>query len=129
MRRKIEKYLATKQGVDENNIRYTEDGRFDFMNDLTGVLNAVRGRDSSGKKLSRADRSRSAKKSSTASFSLLTDLTGANSSKCMPYTVTMSDMAIIHRRPLTLETLISSSLFTPLLIKNSIIKKSLLLDA
>lgn len=66
MRRKIEKYLATKQGVDENNIRYTEDGRFDFMNDLTGVLNAVRGRDSSGKKLSRADRSRSAKKSSTA---------------------------------------------------------------
>jgi len=66
MRRKIEKYLARKQGVDETNIRYTEDGRFDFMADLEGVLNAVRGRDSSGKKLSKADRSRSAKKGSTA---------------------------------------------------------------
>ena len=30
MRRKIEKYIAKKQGVDENNIRYTDDGRFDF---------------------------------------------------------------------------------------------------
>ena len=67
MRRKIEKYLARKQGVDERNIRYTEDGRFDFMGDLEGVLNAVRGRDSSGRKLTKADRSRStAKKSSTA---------------------------------------------------------------
>lgn len=67
MRRKIEKYLARKQGVDERNIRYTEDGRFDFMGDLDGVLNAVRGRDASGRKLTKADRSRStAKKSSTA---------------------------------------------------------------
>ena len=66
MRRKIEKYLARKQGVDERNIRYTEDGRFDFMGDLEGVLNAVRGRDSSGKMRSKADRTRStAKKSST----------------------------------------------------------------
>jgi hypothetical protein len=67
MRRKIEKYLARKQGVDERNIRYTEDGRFDFMGDLEGVLNAVRGRDSSGRMKSKADRTRStAKKSSTA---------------------------------------------------------------
>jgi len=66
MRRKIEKYLARKQGVDERNIRYTEDGRFDFMGDLEGVLNAVRGRDSSGRMKSKADRTRStAKKSST----------------------------------------------------------------
>jgi len=48
MRRKIEKYLAKKQGVDENNIRYLDDGRFDFMGDLEGVLNAVRGKDGSG---------------------------------------------------------------------------------
>lgn len=67
MRRKIEKYLARKQGVDERNIRYTEDGRFDFMGDLEGVLNAVRGRDSSGRMKSKADRTRStARKSSTA---------------------------------------------------------------
>jgi len=47
MRRKIEKYLARKQGVDESNIRYLDDGRFDFMGDLDSVLNAVRGKDGS----------------------------------------------------------------------------------
>jgi len=31
MRRKIEKHLARKQGVDESNIRYLDDGRFDFI--------------------------------------------------------------------------------------------------
>eukprot|EP00592_Proboscia_alata_P015967 CAMPEP_0194399216 /NCGR_PEP_ID=MMETSP0174-20130528/126534_1 /TAXON_ID=216777 /ORGANISM="Proboscia alata, Strain PI-D3" /LENGTH=1669 /DNA_ID=CAMNT_0039195595 /DNA_START=746 /DNA_END=5755 /DNA_ORIENTATION=- len=46
MRRKIEKHLARKQGCDEANIRYLDDGRFDFMNDLEGVLAAVRGKDS-----------------------------------------------------------------------------------
>jgi len=45
MRRKIEKYLARKQGVDESNIRYLDDGRFDFMGNLEGVLNAVRGKE------------------------------------------------------------------------------------
>lgn len=49
MRRKIEKFLAKKQGVDEANIRYTEDGRFDFMGDVEGVLSAVRGKDTLGK--------------------------------------------------------------------------------
>ena len=49
MRRKIEKYLAKKQGVDQANIRYTEDGRFDFMGDLEGVLAAVRGKDGAGR--------------------------------------------------------------------------------
>jgi len=47
MRRKIENHLARKQGVDENNIRYLEDGRFDFMGDLESVLNAVRGKNGS----------------------------------------------------------------------------------
>jgi hypothetical protein len=70
MRRKIEKYLAKKQGVDEASIRYTEDGRFDFMGDLDGVLNAVRGRDSAvkPKKISSADRTQrtsSSKKTSS----------------------------------------------------------------
>lgn len=45
MKRKIEKYLSKKQGVDEAHIRYTDDGRFDFMGDLDGVLTAVRGKD------------------------------------------------------------------------------------
>jgi hypothetical protein len=47
MRRKIEKYLARKQNVEESNIRLTPDGRYDFMGDVEGVLNAVRGKDSS----------------------------------------------------------------------------------
>lgn len=49
MRRKIEKYLAKKQNCDESQIRYTEDGRFDFMGDLEGILAAVRGKDKSGR--------------------------------------------------------------------------------
>jgi hypothetical protein len=64
MRRKIEKFLAKKQGVDEANIRYTEDGRFDFMGDLEGVLAAVRGKDGpgKGKKGSRSTGKKSSKK-------------------------------------------------------------------
>lgn len=49
MRRKIEKYLAKKQGCVEANIRYLDDGRFDFMGDLEGVLAAVRGKDGTGR--------------------------------------------------------------------------------
>eukprot|EP00980_Cylindrotheca_fusiformis_P004642 scaffold991_cov128-Cylindrotheca_fusiformis.AAC.14 len=62
MRRKIEKYLAKKQGCDEANIRYTDDGRFDFMGDLEGVLSAVRGKENLGK-TKRSDRK--SRKSST----------------------------------------------------------------
>ncbi len=64
MRRKIEKFLAKKQGVDESSIRYTEDGRFDFMGDVEGVLAAVRGKDilSKGKKSDRKSSRKSAKK-------------------------------------------------------------------
>jgi hypothetical protein len=50
MKRKIEKYLATKQGVDDKHVRLTVDGRFDFADDLEGVLEAVRrGADSARK--------------------------------------------------------------------------------
>ena len=49
MRRKIEKYLSKKQGCDVADIRYLEDGRFDFMGDLEGVLAAVRGKDGTGR--------------------------------------------------------------------------------
>ena len=48
--------------------------------------------------------------------SLLDDLIGENSSKCVPSDVTMSDINIAHRRPLTLDMLNSSSLLEPLLI-------------
>ena len=58
MRRKIEKYLARKQNCDEAHIRYTDDGRFDFMGDLEGVLGAVRG---SGKDSGRGRKSSSGK--------------------------------------------------------------------
>ena len=47
MRRKIEKYLAKKVGCDESQINPGEDGRYDFMGDLEGVLAAVQGKDSS----------------------------------------------------------------------------------
>jgi hypothetical protein len=63
MRRKIEKYLAKKQGCDESNIRLTEDGRFDFMGDLEGVLRAVRGKDGSATKSRGKSDRRSNKKS------------------------------------------------------------------
>lgn len=63
MRRKIEKYLAKKQSVDEANVRLTEDGRFDFQGDIEGVLNAVRGRDASGKP-KKPERNRSSTKKS-----------------------------------------------------------------
>jgi hypothetical protein len=45
MRRKIEKYLAQKAGVDESQIIPTDDGRYDFKTDFEGVLAAVRGSD------------------------------------------------------------------------------------
>lgn len=45
MRRKIEKFLARKRGVDDGTIEPAEDGRYDFMGDLEGVLAAVRGND------------------------------------------------------------------------------------
>ena len=49
MKRKIEKYLAHKQDVPESRVRLTEDGRYDFMGDLEGVLVAVRGKDGNRK--------------------------------------------------------------------------------
>ena len=65
MRRKIEKHLAKKQGIDESSLRYTDDGRFDFMGDVDGVLAAVRGKESCGrgKKSDRKARKSSTKKS------------------------------------------------------------------
>lgn len=45
MRRKIEKYLAQKAGVDESQIEPAEDGRYAFKGDFEGVLAAVRGKD------------------------------------------------------------------------------------
>jgi hypothetical protein len=45
MRRKIEKFLALKAGVDESQIIPTEDGRYDFKCDFEAVLAAVRGKD------------------------------------------------------------------------------------
>jgi hypothetical protein len=45
MKRKIEKYLAKKQGIELSKVQLGEDGRFDFLGDLEGVLNAVRGKE------------------------------------------------------------------------------------
>ena len=56
MKRKIEKFLAKKQGVDENKIRYKDDGRFDFMGDVEGVLTAVRGKGDSAGRGRRSDK-------------------------------------------------------------------------
>ena len=56
MKRKIEKYLAKKQAVDVANIRYTEDGRFDFMGDLDGVLSAVRGKEGAPRSRTKSDK-------------------------------------------------------------------------
>ena len=67
MRRKIEKYLAEKQGVSNvKKIKLTSDGRYDFMGDIDGVLTAVRGKDGSGAKArpNRARSNRTGKRSS-----------------------------------------------------------------
>lgn len=46
MKRKIEKFLAQKVGVDETQIRADEDGRYiDIKGDFEGALAAVRGKD------------------------------------------------------------------------------------
>ena len=50
MRRKIDKYLAEKQKCSENEIRMLDDGRYDFMGDVDGVLAAVRGSGGSARK-------------------------------------------------------------------------------
>lgn len=63
MRRKIEKFLSKKQGVDESSLRYMEDGRFDFMGDVEGVLAAVRGKDSSAVKSAKKSDRKSSRKS------------------------------------------------------------------
>jgi hypothetical protein len=65
MRRKIEKYIAKKQGVDESNIRYTDDGRFDFAGDIDGVLAAVRGKEGSRRGKSTGKRNKPRKKNET----------------------------------------------------------------
>lgn len=74
MRRKIEKYLAQKAGVDETQIIPTEDGRYDFKGDFEGVLEAVRGKDGHSGNLRGANRimnsgSRSARSSMSSTFS------------------------------------------------------------
>ena len=56
MKRKIEKHIAKKQGVDVSNIRYTDDGRFDFMGDMDGVLSAVRGKEGPPRTRAKSDK-------------------------------------------------------------------------
>lgn len=56
MKRKIEKYLSKKQQCDVAQIKITDDGRFDILGDLEGVLNAVRGQEISSS--TKKDRSR-----------------------------------------------------------------------
>jgi hypothetical protein len=53
MKRKIEKFLAQKKGIvlgPEDNLPTGDDGRFDFMNDIEGVLQAVRVRAPKGQR-------------------------------------------------------------------------------
>lgn len=53
MKRKIEKYLALKQGITlgpEDFLPTSEDGRYNFMGDLEGVLQAVRARAPKGQR-------------------------------------------------------------------------------
>ncbi len=65
MRRKIEKYLSEKQGVDVKNICYLPDGRFDFMGDINGVLAAVRGSSAGGGRGSRTSKAEKKRKALT----------------------------------------------------------------
>ena len=67
MRRKIDKYLAEKQNCSENDVRLFEDGRYDFMGDVDGVLASVRGSNGSARKSGSA---KSSRKSAAASNSI-----------------------------------------------------------
>jgi len=80
MRRKIEKYLARKQGVDEKSVKLLDDGRFDFEGDINGVLAAVRGKDSGSRKRSGEKKKKAAvgeKKSKRNKDNQMMDLSGA----------------------------------------------------
>lgn len=86
MRRKIEKYLAQKAGVDESQIIPTEDGRYDFKGDFEGVLEAVRGKDGHSGNLRGANRimnsgNRSARSSISSSVSAVKSLHDGNSNR------------------------------------------------
>lgn len=59
MKRKVEKFLAYKVGVDESQIRPDEDGRYDIKGDFEGALAAVRGKDIPSASRGRASASRS----------------------------------------------------------------------
>lgn len=76
MRRKIEKYMSRKQGCEEHQIRYTDDGRIDFMGDLEGVLAAVRGKDRGSR-----TRSRKSNASSTSEERLKRNPNSSDSTK------------------------------------------------
>jgi hypothetical protein len=90
MRRKIEKYLAQKAGVDESQIIPTEDGRYDFKGDFEGVLAAVRGKDGHSGNLRGANRimnsgTRSARTSISSTSSVVKPFQDGNSQrKSMP---------------------------------------------
>lgn len=86
MRRKIEKYLAQKAGVDESQIIPTDDGRYDFKGDFEGVLEAVRGKDGHSGNLRGANRimnsgTRSARSSMSSTVSAVKSLQDGNSQR------------------------------------------------
>ena len=88
MRRKIEKYLAQKAGVDESQIVPTDDGRYDFKGDFEGVLEAVRGKDGHSGNLRGANRimnsgARSARSSISSTVSTAKSL-GNSQRKSLP---------------------------------------------
>jgi hypothetical protein len=86
MRRKIEKYLAQKAGVDESQIIPTDDGRYDFKGDFEGVLEAVRGKDGHSGNLRGANRimnsgTRSVRSSISSTVSAAKSLQDSNSQR------------------------------------------------
>ena len=86
MRRKIEKYLAQKAGVDESQIIPTDDGRYDFKGDFEGVLEAVRGKDGHSGNLRGANRimnsgTRSARSSISSTVSAANSMQDRNSDR------------------------------------------------
>lgn len=79
MKRKIEKYIAKKTGIDECAVRPGDDGRYDLMGDLEGVLSAVRGKDPT---ITDSDtKSKSAPNSAASSASNLSHPTSSSNKK------------------------------------------------
>ena len=122
MKRKIEKFLMKKQhAIDEMHIAYTEDGRFDFLGDLEGVLSAVRGGSNENGRRGRRGGNKSKKKNVHSSNSTVETVSKKRSAEENNNNVTSTEKNKKRRLPTSADkkTPNKDDPYQPLLIQNS----------